>query len=78
MTTEAFRREGFAASAGVPEDQLKEETVNGRLWLAATAGKDGEARQYDAGAVNGTVILLAGTEGAAPAMEAILASLAVE
>ena len=45
---------------------------------AAAAEKDGETRYCYAGAVNGTVIVLAGNEGAVPAMEAVLATLAVE
>ena len=78
LTTEAFNRAAFAASAGVTEDQMTEETVDGILWLAAKTEKDGETRLYHTGAVNGTVIILSGTEGAAPAMEEILSSLTVE
>ena len=78
LTTGAFRRSAFAGTAGVAEDQLTEKTVNGSLWLAAAAEKDGETRHCYAGAVNGTVIVLAGNEGAVPAMEAVLATLAVE
>lgn len=78
LTTEALNRASFAASAGLSEDQLKEETVNGSLWLAAATEKNGEATQYHAGAVNGTVIILAGSEDAAQAMEAVLSSLTVE
>jgi len=77
LTTEAIKREYFAASVGAAEDQLTEETVNGILWLTAAAEKGGEAVRFYAGAVNGTIIILAGSEGAAPAMAAILSSLAV-
>ena len=78
LTTEAFNREGFAASIGVTPDGLAEKTVNGRLWLTAAYEADGKTRLYYTGAVNGTVITLAGDGEAAPAMEEVLASLAVE
>ena len=78
LTTEAFSRGAFAAAVGVTEAQLTEETVNGVLWLAASAEKDGAARHYRVGAVNGTVVIMAGDENAAPAMEAVLAALTVE
>ncbi len=78
ITTAAFNRAAFAASAGTAEDQLTEETVNGNLWLAAVTEKNGGAGYFHAGAVNGTVIIFAGEEGAAAAMEAILSSLTVE
>ena len=78
MTTEAFKRAAFAAYAGTEEDRLAEETVNGVLWLTAETETDGEATQYYIGAVNGTVVIFAGDEGAAPAMKEILSSLTVE
>ncbi len=78
LTTDAFNRAAFAASAGVEADQLTEETVNGRLFLTAVTEKDGVTRRYHLGSVNGTVIVLAGGENTAPVMEKILASLTVE
>ena len=78
LNTAAFNRGAFAASAGVTEDQLTEQTVNGSLWLAAAPEKDGAVRYYRLGAVNGTVIILAGDEKAVPAMEAVLSALTVE
>ncbi len=78
LTTEAFNRAGFASAIGVTEDQLAEKTVNGVLWLSAEAETGGETRQYYIGAVSGTVIILSGAQDAVPAMEAVLASLAVE
>ena len=78
LTTAAFSRKAFASSAGVAENQLTEETVNGALWLTAeTEGNGGTVRCY-AGAVNGTVIILTGPGDAGPAMKAILSSLTVE
>ena len=78
LNTAAFNRSAFAASAGVTEDQLTEQTVNNVPWLAAVSEQSGTARHYRLGAVNGTVIILAGDEKAAPAMEAVLAALTVE
>ena len=58
---------------------MAEKTVNGILWYASSAEKNGEQMQYRAGAVKGTVIVLAASEGAAEqAMEMILTSLTVE
>ncbi len=74
MTTETFNRAAFANSARVSEDQLTEETVNGNLFLAASSS----GRQYHLGAVNGTVIIMSGDEGAAEAMNAVLNTLAFE
>lgn len=78
MTTEVFDRAAFAKSAGVTEDLLTEENVNGRRWLNATTEKEGETLLHHIGAVNGTVIMLSGTENTAPAMETVLSSLTVE
>ena len=78
LTTEAFKRASFAASAGVAEDRLREETISGALWLTAETGQDGKARQYHIGAVKGTVIILAGDQAASGAISEILSSLTVE
>ena len=59
-------------------EALAEKTVNGRLWLTAAAETEGETRLFYIGAVNGTVITLAGDGEAGPAMEEVLASLTVE
>lgn len=74
ITTETFNRAAFANSARVSEDQLTEETVNGNLFLAASSS----GRQYHLGAVNGTVIIMSGDEGAAEAMNAVLNTLSFE
>ncbi len=78
LTTETFKRDAFASAVGMAEDQLSEKTVNGILWLSASAEQNGTARHCRLGAVNGTVVILAGDEKAAPAMEAVLAALTVE
>ena len=78
LTTEVFNREGFAASIRMAPEALAEKTVNGRLWLTAAAETEGETRLFYIGAVNGTVITLAGDGEAGPAMEEVLASLTVE
>ena len=78
LTTGAFNRSAFAASAGVKEDQLKEETVNGALWLTTEAERDGKTVQFHIGAVKGTVVVLAGDQEAAGAISEILSSLTVE
>ena len=78
LTTDAFTRAAFAAAVGAAEDQLTEKTVNGRLWLTAATDRNGEARQYHIGAVNGTVVVFAGAENTVPVIETVLSSLTVE
>ena len=79
LTTEAFDRSAVANAMGAEQEKMAEKTVNGILWYASSAEKNGEQMQYRAGAVKGTVIVLAASEGAAEqAMEMILTSLTVE
>lgn len=79
LTTEAFNRSAFASSMGTTEDKLTEQNINGVLWYAASIEKDGETVQGRASAIRGTVIILAGIEGAAAeAIEEVMKTLMVE
>ena len=74
--TENLPRASFASMVKVPEDQIGEKTVDGRLWLTASQE---DSVVYRLGAQNGVILIFAGPEGAAAeAMEAVLASLKVD